>query len=85
MSYFNVPFSFVAGGAVSKVNPDSAGLHPAWRKTIGELVTSISWNEGASTADINSLRKVAASNLELLDTLSVDHATYYNEVRHHCT
>ena len=67
------------------MNPDSAGLHPAWRKTIGELVTSISWNEGASTADINSLRKVAASNLELLDTLSVDHATYYNEVRHHCT
>ena len=85
MSHFDLPFSFVAGGAVSKVPPHSAGLNPAWRKTIGQLVTGINWNDGASTADINSLRKIAASNLELLDTISVDHATYYNEVRRCCT
>ncbi|KAF8692566.1 hypothetical protein AX14_002469 [Amanita brunnescens Koide BX004] len=78
-------FNFVAGGAVSKVNPDSAGLNPAWRKTLGELVTSVDWNEGTSAAEIKSLRKIAASNLELLDTISVDHATYYNEVRRRCT
>ena len=67
------------------MNPNSAGLNPAWRKTIGELVTGINWNEGASTAEINSLRKTAALNLELLDTVSVDHAAYYNEVRRRFT
>jgi hypothetical protein len=85
MSHFDVSFSFVAGGAVSKVNPDSAGLNPAWRKTIGQVSASINWNEGTSTAGINSLRKIAASNLELLDTISIDHAAYYNEVRRRWT
>jgi len=73
----------VAGGAVAKVDPDSAGLNPEWRKSIGELVASISWQEGASTADINALREVAASDLALLDTISPGSATYFNEVRVH--
>ena len=85
MSHFDFPFSFVAGGAVSKVNPNSAGLNPAWRKAIGQVSASINWNEGTSTADINSLRKIAALNLELLDSISVDHAAYFNEVCHRCT
>ncbi|KAF8340248.1 hypothetical protein F5887DRAFT_1062652 [Amanita rubescens] len=37
-----------------QINPDSAGLNPEWRKSIGEFVTGISWQEGASTADINA-------------------------------
>lgn len=71
----------MAGGAVSKVNPDSAGLNPEWRKSLGELVTSITWQEGATTADINVLRETAASDLALLDTISPGSATYFNEVR----
>ena len=71
----------MAGGAVAKINPDSAGLNPEWRKSIGELVTGIGWQEGASTADINVLRKAAASSLALLDTVSPGSATYFNEVR----
>ncbi|KIL58058.1 hypothetical protein M378DRAFT_87000 [Amanita muscaria Koide BX008] len=71
--------NFVAGGAVSKVNPDSAGLNPAWRESIGLLMSGISWDEGTTTAAINRLRQGAASDLEALDTVSADSGTYFNE------
>lgn len=54
----------MTGSAFSKVNPDSAGLDPSWRKATGHLVTGISWNEDTSTVDLNSLKKTAASNFE---------------------
>ncbi|KIL58570.1 hypothetical protein M378DRAFT_313726 [Amanita muscaria Koide BX008] len=74
-----VSFNFVAGGAVSRVDPDSAGLNPAWRKAVGLLNSGISWNEGTPTAEIDRLRKQAASDLEVLDTVSPNSGTYFNE------
>ncbi|KIL61721.1 hypothetical protein M378DRAFT_13300 [Amanita muscaria Koide BX008] len=56
-----VTFIFVAGGAVSRANPDSAGLNPAWREALGLLVSD------------------AASDLEVLDTVSPNSGTYFNE------
>ncbi|KIL61582.1 hypothetical protein M378DRAFT_26004 [Amanita muscaria Koide BX008] len=52
----------------SWVNPDSAGLNPAWREALGLLVSDVTWNEGSQTAEIDRLRKQAASDLEVLDT-----------------
>ncbi|KAM6494741.1 hypothetical protein JOM56_009364 [Amanita muscaria] len=63
-----VTFIFVAGGAVSRANLDSAGLNPAWREALGLLVSDVTWNEGTQTAEIDRLRKQAASDLEVLDT-----------------
>ncbi|KAM6494750.1 hypothetical protein JOM56_009373 [Amanita muscaria] len=75
----SVAFIFVGGGAVSRVNPDSAGLNPAWREALGLLVSDVTWNEGAQTAEIDRLRKQAASDLEVLDTVSPNSGTYFNE------
>ncbi|KIL65234.1 hypothetical protein M378DRAFT_77085 [Amanita muscaria Koide BX008] len=71
--------NFVAGGAVSKVDPDAAGLNPAWRESLGLLISGISWDEGTTTTVINRLRQGAASDLEALDTVSANSGTYFNE------
>jgi hypothetical protein len=62
------------------VDPDSAGVNPAWRESIGLLMSGISWDEGTTTAVINRLRQGATSDLEALDTVSADSGTYLNEV-----
>lgn len=74
-----VRLSFVAGGAVSKVDPDSSGLNPAWREAVALVITGISWEEGTTSSQINRLRQGAAANLDVLDRVSVDSGTYFNE------
>jgi hypothetical protein len=76
----DVLVSFIAGGTVSRANPESTGLNPAWRETIGQLVTGIGWPEGTPTSEIDDLRKGAAAELASLDTVSADSGTYFNEV-----
>ncbi|KAF8621265.1 hypothetical protein AX15_007925 [Amanita polypyramis BW_CC] len=72
-------FLFVAGGAVSQFGPDSAGVNPAWRKSIGLYINSITWPEGTPTTEIDTLRQTAAANLALLDPLAPNSTTYFNE------
>ncbi|KAF8621270.1 hypothetical protein AX15_007930 [Amanita polypyramis BW_CC] len=74
-----VYFIFVAGGAVSQFDPDSAGVNPAWRESVGMYISSITWPEGTPTTEINTLRQTAAANLALLDPLAPNSATYLNE------
>ncbi|KAK2462839.1 hypothetical protein APHAL10511_005151 [Amanita phalloides] len=52
-----ISLNFVAGGTVSRHDPHSAGLNPAWRESLGE----------------------AAASLDLLDTITPDSGTYFNE------
>ncbi|KAJ8082043.1 hypothetical protein PM082_007889 [Marasmius tenuissimus] len=42
---FGVVIVHVAGGVVSQIDPDSAGLNPAWRETLGPVLTSVQWEE----------------------------------------
>lgn len=69
----------VGGGAVSQVNPETAGLHPSWREAFGVIESTIAWEEGTPAAEINRLRQIAAVDLEALDTISPDSGTYLNE------
>ncbi|KAL4064183.1 hypothetical protein V8B97DRAFT_2105927 [Scleroderma yunnanense] len=41
-------FNMVAGGKVSQIDPESAGVKPAWRNAVMEAICAISWEEGAS-------------------------------------
>ncbi|KAK2463986.1 hypothetical protein APHAL10511_004037 [Amanita phalloides] len=74
-----IGFNFVAGGAVSRFNPDSASINPAWRESLGLFYSVVTWPEGTPTGAINSLRQGAAANLELLNQVAPDSATYFNE------
>ncbi|KAF8708480.1 hypothetical protein AX14_013585 [Amanita brunnescens Koide BX004] len=73
-------FLFVAGGAVARVDPDATGLNPAWREAVGLVTSGSAWKEGASAAEIESLRQAALDNLNsYLDKVSPNSGTYFNE------
>ncbi|GLB39902.1 putative oxygen-dependent FAD-linked oxidoreductase family protein [Lyophyllum shimeji] len=74
-----VGINFVAGGAVSKVDPETSGLHPAWRKAVAHVYSVESWAEGTSVSDIQQARQRLRAALDILDGLGPGSATYYNE------
>ena len=74
-------FSSIAGGAVSRVDPDSTGLNPSWRRAISEVVIGVTWDEG-STADFISQQIDQLKQMILvLDELTTDSGSYFNEVK----
>ena len=75
--------SSIAGGAVSRVDPDSTGLNPSWRKAVSEVYITTFWPEG-STADFifQQIDKFKQSIL-ILDELTTDSGSYLNEVINH--
>lgn len=73
--------SFVAGGAVARAQPDSVGLNPGWRRGVALLYTAWIWDEGASVEVIEEAQRGVVRDVEALDWVSPDSATYMNEVR----
>jgi len=73
--------SSVAGGAVSRVDPDSTGVNPSWRSALSHITVGMSWDEG-STADFISqqIDQLKQSTLTL-DQLTTDSGSYLNEVK----
>lgn len=70
----------VAGGAVSKVNPSSTGLNPAWRKAGAHVVAGITWVDGSSSTFIEGLRDELERRLATVRALAPDSGAYLNEV-----
>ena len=73
--------SLVAGGAVSKTDPSSTGLNPAWRTALLHAVAGVGWPEGASSTVIKQLRGVLKGYAATLHDLAPDSGAYLNEVR----
>ena len=73
--------SSVAGGAVSRVDPESTGLNPSWRKAIAEVLTGVSWEEGANSTTILAAIERLKQRTDVLDKLTKDSGSYLNEVR----
>jgi len=71
--------SLVAGGAVSKVDPDSTGINPAWRKALTHLIWSQGWDEGTSASEIDQISAALTKTLGKVSTLTGSSA-YLNEV-----
>jgi hypothetical protein len=74
-----VGMNSIAGGAVSRVDPDSTGLNPSWRKALSEVYITAYWPEG-STIDFifQQIDKMKQSTL-ILDKLTTDSGSYLNE------
>ena len=64
---------------MSKVDPDSTGVNPAWRKALTHVVWGQVWHEGASVSEIDQMRAALAKTLGELSTLTGSSA-YFNEV-----
>ncbi|KAG9090157.1 hypothetical protein FRC07_012174, partial [Ceratobasidium sp. 392] len=73
--------NIVGGGAIDKIDPESTGLNPQWRKQA--LVT---WNPASgwddnTPQDVIKTIKAAVTNVtqELGKVGGLDHAAYFNE------
>lgn len=68
----------IAGGAVSRPHPDSAGLNPAWRNAISEIVIAAVTSENYAIDFYEKVDYMKQSTL-ILDQLTTDSASYLNE------
>ncbi|KAJ7601175.1 hypothetical protein C8J56DRAFT_27936 [Mycena floridula] len=74
-----VSFHLVCGGVVSEINPDSAGLNPAWRNAAAHLVAGAGWVDGASAAEISAIEAGLKTALSQLEALDPGAGAYFNE------
>ncbi|KAL0579412.1 hypothetical protein V5O48_002583 [Marasmius crinis-equi] len=74
-----IAINHVAGGVVSEIDPDSVGLNPAWRDTLGLVYTSVGWPDGASAAEIQAQREILKGHISILEGLEPGTGSYVNE------
>ena len=77
---FHLLLSSVAGGAVSRVDPDSTGLNPSWRKAATEVYITTVWPEGSTVDFIFQQIDKMKQSILILDELTTDSGSYLNEV-----
>ena len=81
--YFFYLLSSIAGGAVSRVDPESTGLNPSWRKAISEVYITMTWPEGSTVDSIFQKIDAMKQSTLILDELTTDSGSYLNEVINH--
>ncbi|KAK7060233.1 hypothetical protein VNI00_000998 [Paramarasmius palmivorus] len=69
----------VAGGAVSRVDPDSVGLNPAWRNAATLVIVGDSWEDGTSAEEIQNIKEKLKGYNDILESLQPGSGTYFNE------
>jgi hypothetical protein len=65
---------------VSEVDPESTGLHPAWRKAVVHTVFGHTWDDGSSSEVIQKAREQTKRLERDLRKLAPDSGAYFNEV-----
>lgn len=70
----------VAGGKVSQIDPESAGVNPAWRKAVVEATCTVYWDEGASSKEIEGEIFQLKAWIKSLHDVSPNDGAYFNEV-----
>lgn len=70
----------ITGGKVSQIDPNSAGLNPAWRDAIGLALCGVTWQEGASAEKIQAEISQLEAWIQIMHDLAPDSGAYYNEV-----
>jgi len=71
----------IGGGAVSKIDPESTGVTPAWRSALAHALFAETWAEGTSLADIEAKRDRMKGNIRAMEAQAPGSGSYLNEVR----
>ena len=77
----NSPHSLVTGGQVSRVDPESTGLNPVWRKSLVHAIIFTTWQDGATLTEIQAARQLLIQDMKILQGIAPESGTYLNEVR----
>ncbi|KAF9262895.1 FAD-binding domain-containing protein [Marasmius fiardii PR-910] len=73
-------YNQVCGGIVSTIDPDSAGLNPAWRDAVAlGICGGGGWKEGATVDEIQVYKQKAKDCLGMLEDLVPGGGSYFNE------
>lgn len=72
-------FDMIAGGKVSQIDPDSAGVNPAWRNAIVKTNCGVSWQEGATAEEIAGLTDQLKVWIKGMYDLTPEGGAYFNE------
>jgi hypothetical protein len=65
---------------VSEIDPDSAGLNPAWRKAIVHMIVGDGWASGSTVDEIRAVQQKLKDDLAILESLAPGGGAYFNEV-----
>ena len=76
-----MPYSLVTGRQVSRVDPDSTGLNPAWRNGLAFTAIGRTWREGADLTEIEATRQLLIQDMKILEGIAPESGAYFNEVR----
>ena len=74
--------SLVTGGEVSRVDPESTGLNPAWRNSLVYTALGTSWQGGANSTVIEGARQLLIQDMKIIEGIAPDSGAYLNEVSH---
>ncbi|KAF5374368.1 hypothetical protein D9758_004525 [Tetrapyrgos nigripes] len=69
----------VGGGKVSEIDPDSAGLNPAWCKAIAHMIVASGWLSGSTADQIRAVQQKLRDDLAILESLVPGGGAYFNE------
>jgi len=69
---------------VSRVDPESTGLNPAWRKSMVLASTGTTWQDGANLTEIQAARRLLIQDVKILEGIAPESGAYLNEVRLNC-
>ncbi|KAF9236143.1 hypothetical protein BU15DRAFT_64240 [Melanogaster broomeanus] len=67
------------GGKVNQIDPDSAGLNPAWRNAVVEVYSGFSWQDEASSTEIKGLIDQLQKGIQTMYDLTPNDSAYFNE------
>jgi len=73
--------SLVTGGQVSRVDPESTGLNPAWRKSLACTIIGAVWDDGDNLTEIDAARQLLVQGMKILEGIAPESGAYFNEVR----
>jgi len=73
--------SFVTGGQVSRVDPESTGINPAWRKSLAFTTITMRWQDGANSTEIEAARQLFIQDMKIMEGMAPDSGAYLNEAR----
>ncbi|KAI9572546.1 hypothetical protein HD554DRAFT_2293303 [Boletus coccyginus] len=78
-NYAEVAEVLVNCGKVSQFSADSAGLNPAWRNAVVETICGVSWEDGASSTEIQGMISQLKGWIKDMYDITPDDGAYFNE------
>ncbi|KIJ60446.1 hypothetical protein HYDPIDRAFT_117153 [Hydnomerulius pinastri MD-312] len=72
-------FNMIGGGKVNQIDPNSAGLNPAWRKAVVETMCGVSWPDGTPSKEIEGMLDQLKSWIKSMYDVTPNDGAYVNE------